>query len=105
MTLDVEQLGRSFTFLEVQVECVGCEIQFGLKNKVLHGHMTTQPEIKRYPHPGGEMACHTVRGMAHALALKSLRMQRSRALCGTPPILGVVNMVGTRNFTCYMGAP
>ena len=21
-----------------------------------------------------------------------------------PPILGVVNMVGTRNFTCYMGA-
>ena len=32
------------------------------------------------------------------------RMQRSRAWCGTPPILGVVNMVGTRNFTCYMGA-
>ena len=31
-------------------------------------------------------------------------MQRSGAWCGTPPILGVVNMVGTRNFTCYMGA-
>ena len=31
-------------------------------------------------------------------------MQRSRAWCGTPPILGIVNMVGTRNFTCYMGA-
>ena len=31
-------------------------------------------------------------------------MQRSRAWCGTPPILGVVNMVGTRNFTCHMGA-
>ena len=31
-------------------------------------------------------------------------MQRSRAWCGTPPILGVVNMVGTRNFTGYMGA-
>ena len=31
-------------------------------------------------------------------------MQRSRAWCGTPPILGVVNMVGTQNFTCYMGA-
>ena len=30
--------------------------------------------------------------------------QRSRAWCRTPPILGVVNMVGTRNFTCYMGA-
>ena len=31
-------------------------------------------------------------------------MQHSRAWCGTPPILGVVNMVGTRNFTCYMAA-
>ena len=31
-------------------------------------------------------------------------MQRSRAWCGAPPILGVINMVGTRNFTCYMGA-
>ena len=28
----------------------------------------------------------------------------SRAWCGTPPILGVVNMVGTRTCTCYMGA-
>ena len=36
--------------------------------------------------------------------LAFLGMQRSRAWCGTPPILGVVNMVGTRNFTCYMGA-
>ena len=34
----------------------------------------------------------------------ALGMQRSRAWCGTPPILGVVDMVGTRNFTCYMGA-
>ena len=31
-------------------------------------------------------------------------MQRSRAWCGIPPGLGVVDMVGTRNFTCYMGA-
>ena len=31
-------------------------------------------------------------------------MQRSRAWCKTPPILRVVNMVRTRNFTCYMGA-
>ena len=36
--------------------------------------------------------------------MPSCGMQRSRAWCGTPPILGVVNMVGTRNFTCYMGA-
>ena len=77
MTLDVEQLGRSFTFLEVQVECVGCEIQYGLKKKVLRGQMTTQPEIKRYPHQKGAMASHTVRGMAHALALKSLHVASS----------------------------
>ena len=31
-------------------------------------------------------------------------MRCSRAWCGTPPILGVVNMAGTRTFTCYMGA-
>ena len=34
----------------------------------------------------------------------NIGMQRSRAWCGTPLILGVVDMVGTRNFTCYMGA-
>ena len=37
-------------------------------------------------------------------AEQGIGMQCSRAWCGTPPILGVVNMVGTRNFTCYMGA-
>ena len=31
-------------------------------------------------------------------------MRCSKAWCGTPPNSGVVNMVGTRNFTCYMGA-
>ena len=38
------------------------------------------------------------------IATRSKGMRCSRAWCGTPPILGVVNMVGTRNFTCYMGA-
>ena len=28
----------------------------------------------------------------------------SRVWCGTPAILGVVNMVGTRTVTCYIGA-
>ena len=41
---------------------------------------------------------------SHDIPNPSIGMQRSRAWCGTPPILGVVNMVGTRNFTCYMGA-
>ena len=31
-------------------------------------------------------------------------MRCFRAWCGTPPILGVVNNLRTRNFTCYMGA-
>ena len=31
-------------------------------------------------------------------------MRCSSAWCGTPPILGVVNMARTRSFTCYMGA-
>ena len=44
---------------------------------------------------------HTANGSAHG---EPCGMQRSRAWCGTPPILGVVNMVGTRIFTCYMGA-
>ena len=39
---------------------------------------------------------------------KALRLEHgmrcSRASCGTPPFLVVVNMVGTRTFTCYMGA-
>ena len=79
MELDVEQLGRSVTFLEVQIECRGCDIHYGLKNKVLLGHMTTQPTIKRYPHPGGDLASFTVRGMAHAFALKSLQIASSPA--------------------------
>ena len=42
--------------------------------------------------------------LRHLVGRTTSGMQRSRAWCGTPPILGVVNMVGTRNFTCYMGA-
>ena len=45
-----------------------------------------------------------VTGPSRSPPIVSFGMQRSRAWCGTPPILGVVNMVGTRNFTCYMGA-
>ena len=49
----------------------------------------------RHPH----VPCFQIR-----LPFAEYGMQRSRAWCGTPPILGVVNMVRTRNFTCYMGA-
>ena len=45
-----------------------------------------------------------LRGSEKKAIITHFGMQRSRAWCGTPPILGVVNMVGTRNFTCYMGA-
>ena len=77
------------------------------------------PPQCRYPRAAGD--AHTrawAGGDAHArvwLAARELveawrrrrgvyGMQHSRAWCGTPPILGVVNKVGTRNFTCYMGA-
>ena len=40
----------------------------------------------------------------HTVAASGFGMRCSRAWCATPPILGVVNMVGTRTFTCYMGA-
>ena len=44
------------------------------------------------------------RRVGHGCYPSACGMQPSRAWCGTPPILGVVNMVGSRNFTCYMGA-
>ena len=50
----------------------------------------------------GEM--HEIKEVCKGIPEAESGMQRSRAWCGTPPILGVVNMVGTRNFTCYMGA-
>ena len=56
---------------------------------------------------GGESWCQMSISFAnhgHWWNGNSSGMQRSRAWCGTPPILGVVNMVGTRNFTYYMGA-
>ena len=45
-----------------------------------------------------------VRTLERDVATSRNGMQRSRAWCGTPPILGVVIMVGTQNFTCYLGA-
>ena len=47
---------------------------------------------------------HGMAGLMQKDGTGVIGMQRSRAWCGTPSILGVVNMVGTRNFTCYMGA-
>ena len=54
--------------------------------------------------PGAAALEGTVPATEEWLRITGHGMQRSRAWCGTPPILGVVNMVGTRNFTCYMGA-
>ena len=58
----------------------GCGVGFLCRKKIVRG-------------PWAEVPCPPPHGM-----------RCSRAWCGTPPILGVVNMVGTRNFTCYMGA-
>ena len=67
--------------------------------------------LKRSPRHGAcaVKAVHTSVHCAESYVIgpllqQGIGMQRSRARCGTPPIWGVVNMVGTRNFTCYMGA-
>ena len=52
----------------------------------------------------GCLAARVTRSRGGSVWASPSGMQRSRAWCGTPPILGVVNMVGTRNFTCYKGA-
>ena len=65
--------------------------------------------VERAAATGVEAALAKGRSADHKSALAKAEkaqgngMQCSRAWCGTPPILGVVNMVGTRNFTCYMG--
>ena len=61
-----------------------------------------QMECLRSSDPGAQGQARSL--FAAAIVVVTYVMQRSRAWCGTPPILGVVTMVGTRNFTCYMGA-
>ena len=71
LDLDFEQMGRSLTFLEVQVQCEGPNIRSGMKNKVLAGYLTDNPTILRFPDPHTSTARDTVHGLAIALSKKA----------------------------------
>ena len=70
--LDFEQLGRGLTFLETEVWCVGNHVHWGLKNKVLNGMLTPNPQIERYPSPHDPMAPQLVSGLATACGKKAV---------------------------------
>ena len=83
LDLDFEQMGRSLTFLEVQVQCDGPNIRWGLKNKVLAGYLTDNPAILRFPDPHTSTARDTVHGLAIALSKKAESI----------PTLAILNML------------
>ena len=70
MTLSVEQAGRSATFLELQIECQGPALEWGLKQKVILSHLSPTPPVSRYPSPAEPHAAEVVHGLACSLATK-----------------------------------
>ena len=77
LELDYEQMGRGLTFLEVEVWCDGCNVEWGLKNKVLSGLMTKNPPIQRYPAPHDKDAATHVPGLAMAVGMKACKIATS----------------------------
>ena len=71
LDLYFEQMGRSLTFLEVQVQCEGPNIRWGFKNKVLAGYLTDNPAILRFPDPHTSTARDALHGLAIALSKKA----------------------------------
>ena len=70
MELDFEQLRRGLTFLETEVWCNHNVVEWGLKNKVLSGRLTSNPQICRYPPSTDPMAPQLVRALAIAYGKK-----------------------------------
>ena len=70
MNLTVEQAGRSATFLELQVQCAGPNLEWGLKQKVLLSHLSPAPPVCRFPSPHEPHAPEVVRGLACSIAKK-----------------------------------
>ena len=77
LELDYEQMGRGLTFLEVEVWWDGCNVEWGLKNKVLSGLMTKNPPIRRYPAPHDKDAATHVPGLAMAVGMKACKIATS----------------------------
>ena len=72
--VETEQLGYSLCFLEAQIECHKCNIDWGLKNKVLLSKLTTAPIVRRYPTLRESHAHEVVHGMAVSLAKKCIHV-------------------------------
>ena len=70
MTPSVEQAGRSATFLELQIECRGSALEWGLKQKVILSHLSPTPPVSRYPSPAQPHAAEVVHGLVCSLATK-----------------------------------
>ena len=75
--LDFEQLGRSITFLETELWCQGNRIEWGLKNKVLNGRLTDNPQVRRFPSCSDPMGPTLVRALAIASGKKAVTIATS----------------------------
>ena len=77
MELDFEQLGRGLTFLETEIWCNHNSVEWGLKNKVLSGRLTSNPQICRYPPVHDPIAPQLIRALAIANGKKAVAIATS----------------------------
>ena len=82
--LTVEQLGTSFNTLQLQISCVGPEIHWGMKNKVLLSCLTPRIPVSRYPDVHSLHAARIVHGMA-------VNLVNLASILHTHPVLFVSN--------------
>ena len=77
MPLKVESVGATATFLVCQMAVKGTEIQWSLKNKVLLSRPTQAPQVFRYVANHLPHAEWVVKGMAHGVGHKCVRVASS----------------------------
>ena len=82
--LTVEQLGTSFNTLQLQISCVGPEIHWGMKNKVLLSCLTPRIPVSRYPDVHSLHAARIVHGMA-------VNLVNLASILHTHPVLFISN--------------
>ena len=75
--LDLEQLGRSLTFLEAEIWCQGNRIEWGLKNKVSNGRLADNPQVRHFPSCCYPMGPTLVRALAIASGKKAVNVATS----------------------------
>ena len=70
MNLILEQAGRSPTFLELQIQCDGPSLEWGLKQTVLLSHLSPAPRVCNFRSPNEPHALEVVRGLACSVSTK-----------------------------------